>query len=153
MNDDTTTTGVVRSASRSWGIGPEIGLGLGFEICRECGIPGGAFSLSAGSSLALLLTDTHTRASSVASGAPLVRVRDEETSRVITAIHAQAGFAYAMPVAKRIRANLGVGYRIDTYLDGLTRAAFVDDVGRSLSSTRDYDFDLQGIQLSFGVVF
>ena len=153
VNDDTATTGVVSGASRSWGIGPEIGLSLGYEICRECGIPGGAFSLSAGSSLSLLLTDTHTRASSVASGAPLVSIHDEETSRVITAIHASAGFAYAMPVTERISASAGVGYQIDSYLDGLTRAAFVDDVGQSLSSTRDYDFDLQGIYLSVGAVF
>jgi hypothetical protein len=153
VNDDAGVTGEVSSASRSWGIGPELGLGLGYQICSECGIPGGRFSLSAGSSLALLLTETHTRASSVSSVAPWLRIRDEETSRVITAIHARAGIAYQMPIADQIAASLGVGYQIDTYLDGLTRAAFVDDVANSLSSTRDYDFDLQGIYLALGVVF
>lgn len=153
VNEGTATTGVVSSASRSWGIGPQIGLGLGYEICGECGIPGGSFSLAAGSSLSLLLTDTETRASSAASGAPLLRVRDEETARVITAIHAGAGFAYAIPVTERITASAGVGYQIDTYLDALTRAAFFDDVGQSLSSTRSYDFDLSGVYLSVGAVF
>ena len=153
VNEDTDVTGVASSASRSWGIGPEIGLGLDVEVCGECGIPGGALSLSAGSSLSLLLTDTHTRASSATSVAPRFSIRDEETSRVLTAIHARAGIAYEVPVADRIAASLGVGYQIDTYLDGLTRAAFVDDVGHSLSSTRDYDFDLQGIYLALGVVF
>ena len=152
VNQDTDTTGVVNLASRSWGIGPEIGLGLGFEICSACIIPG-AFSLSAGSSLALLLTDTNLRASSVASGAPVASIRDDETSRVIPAIHARAGFSYAVPVAQRVTATAGVGYQIDTYLDGLTRAAFVDDVGQALVSTRDYDFDLQGLYLAFGLVF
>ena len=151
-NTGTATTGVVRAASRSWGIGPEIGVGLGFEICHACGIPG-AFSLSAGSSLALLLADTNTRASSVASGAPLVSIRDEETSRVLPAIHARAGFSYALPIAERVAATAGVGYQIDTYLNGLTRVAFVDDVGQSLSSTHDHDFDLHGIYASVGVVF
>lgn len=152
VNTGTATTGVVSQASRSWGIGPEIGLGLGYEICSSCIVPG-AFSLSAGSSLALLLTDTNLRTSSVASGAPLVRIRDDETSRVIPAIHARAGFSYQVPVAERVVATAGVGYQIDTYLDGLTRAVFVDDVGQALVSTSDYDFDLQGIYLSFGVVF
>jgi hypothetical protein len=153
VNDDTGVTGVVSGASRSWGIGPELGLGLGYEICSECGIPGGTFTLSAGSSLALLLTETHTRASSASSVAPWLRIRDEETSRVITAIHARAGIAYEVPVTDQIAASLGVGYQIDSYLDGLTRAAFVDDVARSLSSTSEYDFDLQGIYLALGVVF
>ena len=152
VNNGTATTGVVSMASRSWGIGPEIGLGLGFQICGACGIPG-VFSLSAGSSIALLLTDTNLRASSVASGAPLASIRDDETSRVIPAIHARAGFAYSVPLAERVAATAGVGYQIDTYLNGLTRAAFVDDVGQSLASTREYDFDLQGVYLSLGVVF
>jgi hypothetical protein len=152
VNNDTATTGVVSMASRSWGIGPEIGLGLGFEICSSCGIPG-AFSLSAGSSLALLLTDTNLRASSAASGAPLVSIRDDETSRVIPAIHARAGFSYAVPLAERVAATAGVGYEIDTYLNGLTRASFVDDVGQAIVSTRDYDFDLQGVYLALGVIF
>ena len=152
VNNGTATTGVVDLASRSWGIGPEIGLGLGFEICSACIIPG-AFSLSAGSSLALLLTDTNMRASSVASGAPVASIGDDETSRVIPAIHARAGFSYAVPVAEHVAATAGVGYQIDTYLNGLTRAAFVDDVGQALVSTRDYDFDLQGIYLALGLVF
>jgi hypothetical protein len=152
VNDTAPNTGVVSAASRSWGIGPEIGLGLGFEICHACGIPG-AFSLAAGSSIALLLTDTNTRASTVSSGAPALSVRDEETSRVIPAIHARAGFTYAVPVAEHVAATASVGYQIDTYLNGLTRAAFVDDVAPSLSATHEYDFDLHGIYASFGVVF
>ena len=58
-----------------------------------------------------------------------------------------------MPVMDRVAASLGVGYQIDSYLDGLTRAAFFDDIGGSLSSTNEYDFDLQGFYLALGVVF
>jgi hypothetical protein len=152
VNTGTATTGSVSSASRSWGIGPEIGLGLGFQICGSCGIPG-VFSLSAGSSIALLLTDTNLRSSSVASGAPVVSIRDDETSRVIPAIHARGGFTYSVPVAQRVAATASVGYQIDTYLNGLTRAAFVDDIAQSLVSTHEYDFDLHGVYLALGVVF
>ncbi|MGH7336466.1 MAG: Lpg1974 family pore-forming outer membrane protein [Myxococcota bacterium] len=142
--------GKVTAASRSWGIGPEVGLGLDYEICEPWDIPG-VFSLRAGSSVGLLLSETHTRASQL--GAATFSARDDETSRVITALHARVGVGYAMPLADRIEATFGVGYQIDTHLRGLSRIEFVDDVGRSLATTDYQDFDLQGVYLSFGVVF
>lgn len=129
-----------------------MGLGLGYQIPQPFGIPGG-FTLSAGSSIGLLLSETHTRAGNALAGAPVFSVDDEETSRVLTAIHARVGVDYAVPLAHRIAATFGVGYQIDSYLNGLSRIAFVDDVARSLSSTDYYDFDLQGVYLTFGAVF
>lgn len=144
--------GSVSAASRTWGIGPELGLVLGYELREPWAIPG-AFSLRAGSSIGLLLSETHTRASNVVFGVPIVAVQDDETSRVLTAIHARVGVGYQVPLADRIAATVGVGYQIDTHLHGLTRVEFVDDVGRSLATTNYYDFDLQGVYATFGVVF
>ncbi len=144
--------GSVAAASRSWGIGPDVGLGLDYEICEPWEIPG-AFTLSAGSSIGLLLSETHTRASNVLVGAPVFALRDDDTSRVLTAIHARVGVGYAVPLADRIAATVGVGYQIDSHLRGLTRVQFVDDIGRALASTDYYDFDLQGVYAWFGVVF
>jgi len=145
--------GSVSAASRTWGIGPEVGLGLDYEICEPWDIPG-AFSLRAGSSIGLLLSETHTRAGNDRNVPALhFAVRDDEASRVITAIHARVGVGYEIPVADRIAATVGVGYQIDTHPRGLTRIEFVDDVGRSLATTDYYDFDLQGVYTSIGVVF
>ncbi len=145
--------GSVSAASRTWGIGPEVGIGLDYEICEPWDIPG-AFSVRAGSSIGLLLSETHTRAANHRDLPALhFAVEDDETSRVLTAIHARVGIGYEVPLADRIAATVGVGYQIDTHLRGLTRMEFVDDVGRGLVSTDYYDFDLQGVYLSFGVVF
>jgi hypothetical protein len=142
--------GTVTAASRSWGIGPEVGLGLDYEICEPWEIPG-AFSLRAGSSIGLLLSETHTRAGQ--RGVLPFTLQDDETSRVLTTIHARVGVGYEVPVADRIAATVGVGYQIDSHLRGLTRMEFVDDVGRGLVTTDYYDFDLQGVYATFGVVF
>jgi hypothetical protein len=144
--------GKVTAASRSWGIGPELGIELDYEIWEPWEIPG-ALSAGAQTSIGLLLSETHTRANSVLIAAPVFAVRDDETSRVLTAIHARVGVGYQVPLADRIAATVGVGYQIDTYLRGLTRIEFVDDVGRGLVSTDYYDFDLQGVYATFGVVF
>ena len=72
---------------------------------------------------------------------------------MLTVIHARVGVGYEVPLADRIAATVGVGYQIDTHLRGLTRMEFVDDVGRGLASTDYYDFDLQGVYASIGVVF
>lgn len=150
---DTSTgfVGSVAAASRTWGIGPEVGLGLDYEIAEPWDISG-AFLLRAGSSVGLLLSETDTRASEMFPGTRFA-VRDEQTSRVVTAIHARVGVGYEVPLADRIAATVGVGYQIDTHLRGLTRVGFVDDVGRSIATTDYYDFDLQGVYASFGVVF
>ena len=152
VDTDTGFVGRVVAASRTWGIGPELGLGLGYEIGEPWEIPG-ALSLRAGSSIGLLLSETNTRASEVFVGAPVFTVRDEQTSRVLTVIHARVGIGYEVPLADRIAATVGVGYQIDSHLRGLTRVQFVDDVGQSLASTDYYDFDLQGVYATFGVVF
>lgn len=145
-------TGTVSSASRSWGIGPEAGLGLSWEICHTCGIPG-AFTVNAGSSIGLLLTETNARASETLTGALQLSVRDQQTSRVLPAIHARVGLGYALALAERIGLTAGAGYQIDSYPRGLTRMAFVDDVADSLVTTDYYDFDAQGVYASLGVVF
>jgi hypothetical protein len=145
--------GRVVAASRSWGVGPEAGLALGYEVRELLGLPG-AFSLRAGSSVGLLLGETHTRA---VADRTLPRffysVRDDDTSRVLTVIHARVGMGYQLPLADRITAAFGVGYQIDTHLNGLSRIEFPDDVGRGLASTDYYNFDLQGVYASFGVSF
>jgi hypothetical protein len=145
-------TGSVSAASRTWGIGPEVGLALAYEIPEPLDVPG-TFRLQAGSSLGLLLSETNTRTSGEILGASVFGLSDDESSRVLTAIHARVGLGYLIPVSERIAAALGVGYQIDTHLNGLSRIQFVDDVGRGLATTQHDDFDLQGVYLSLGVAF
>jgi hypothetical protein len=145
-------TGTVSAASRSWGIGPEVGLGLDWEICHSCGIPG-AFTVKAGSSIGVLLSETNARAGNTLSGAPLLAVRDQQTSRVLPAIHARVGLGYAFALAERIGLTAGAGYQIDSYPRALERLTFVDDFAVSLVTTNYYDFDAQGVYASLGVVF
>jgi len=142
----------VSAASRTWGIGPEVGLGLGYELCEPWEIPG-TFALRAGTSIGLLISETNTDTSGEIIGARVFGVSDEETSRVITAIHARVGLGYQLPVTEQITAALGVGYQIDTHLNGLSRIQVVDDIGRGLATTEHDDFDLQGVYASFGVSF
>jgi hypothetical protein len=144
--------GQVSTASRSWGIGPEIGLDLGYGICHACGIPG-ALSLSGAASIGVLFSETHTRASITEFGAPRFSARDDDTSRLLPVIHARMGLAYAVPVAERVEARFELGYQLDSYLRGLARSSFVDDTAQGLSTTDYYDFDLQGVYLSFGAAF
>ena len=145
-------TGRVSNASRSWGIGPDLGLALSYAICRACGIPG-TFSLAGGAAIGVLFSETDTRAGNSLLGSQTLSVRDDQTSRLLPAIHARVGLGYEVPVTTRVRATLGVGYQLDSYLRGLARSSFVDDVARGQSTTDYYDFDLQGVFVSFGVVF
>jgi hypothetical protein len=152
VDNGTNLIGRVSAASRSSGVGPALGLGLGYELGAPWNLPG-SFSVRAGSSVGLLLSETHTRTAGVLVTAPVFGLRDDEASRVLTAIHARFGVTYELPLADRIAATIGAGYEIDTYLRGLTRVEFVDDVGKSLAKTTYDDFDLQGLYASFGVVF
>jgi hypothetical protein len=144
--------GSVSSASRTWGIGPEVGLDLAWEICHACGVPG-AFTLNAGSSVGVLLSETNGRATDTLTGAPLLAVRDEQSSRVLPAIHARVGLRYALALHDRIGLTAGAGYQIDSYQRGLKRLSFVDDVADALVTTDYYDFDAQGVYASLGLVF
>ncbi len=146
------TAGLVHGASRSWGIGPDVGIGLRYDICQACGIPG-VFSLNLGSSVGLVLGETHSRTTELITGVAPNAVRDDETSRVIPSLHARGGFSYAVPVAERVGLSVNVGYQIDSYLDGARRIAFVDDVADGLASTDSYDVSVQGLYASLGVVF
>jgi hypothetical protein len=144
--------GQIGETSRTWGIGPEVGLGLDYQILASQGWLPGDLSVDMLSSASLLISQTNTRANNVVNGTPLLDVTDDDTSRIIPAFHTRLGFTYGMPVMG-FGAALSVGYQLDTYLGALSDVTYPDDVADGLADTDTQDFDAQGLYTSLTLRF
>jgi hypothetical protein len=148
--------GQVGETSRTWGIGPQAGIGLGYELLASQGWLPGDLSVGILSSASLLISQADSRANNTADFTPgngvvdptvFLDVTDEDTSRIVPAFHTRLGFTYGMPVMG-LASSVSVGYQLDTYLGMLTQVAYPDDVGDGLATTDTEDFDTQGLYVS-----
>jgi hypothetical protein len=157
--DSAVVDGFISERSRSWGFGPELGLGLNYELWDNscCGFLPGKFSvnvLAAGSLLAgrfntdnrqftlddeLVITD-------------FVNVKDHNTTRIIPALHSRFGIAYDL-CGSWWGGGLEVGYEFNSYLRAIQRSVWLDDTADGVALTNYYNYDLQGLYVSLTVRF
>ena len=150
--DDNSILGVVNERARTWGIGPEVGVGLDYHILPDA-IPGD-LSLSLATSLAALIAQSDSHANNAISGAPtLLNVDDQDESRLVPGLHARVGLRYGGQLTEAFGGALSLGYQLDSYFDGLTRVSYPDDVGDALAETERTDFDAQGLYFAATLTF
>lgn len=150
--ETTQTLGTTSEHSKTWGIGPQLGMALGYDLFSgsEC-IPG-TFSFNVLSSTSILAGHSETSASNVLAGATILDVSDSKTWRVIPAFHLRFGVDYDFDFSC-VDASVGVGYQFSTYLRGLTRVGFPDDVADGLCYSNYYNYDLQGLYVTGSIKF
>jgi hypothetical protein len=149
---DAGTLGALDERSRTWGIGPELGVGLDYHVLPDS-IPGD-LSLNLLTSLAALVaqSDSHARAVVSGSATPLLNVDDEDQMRLVPGLHARVGFTYGLDLSG-LGAAVSLGYQLDNYFDALKTASYPDDVGDSLATTQESDFSAQGLYLTATLTF
>ena len=149
---DSGALGAVNERSRTWGIGPELGVGLDYHILPDA-IPGD-LSLNLLTSLAALVAQSDTHARNVVSGSPtpLLAVDDEDEMRLVPGLHARLGFSYGLDLSG-LGAALSLGYQLDNYFSALKSVSYPDDVGDALATTEESDFSAQGLYLTATLTF
>lgn len=147
-----TTLGEIDQRSKTWGVGPQLGIALDYELCEcTCFLPG-TLSLNVVSSGSILASETSTNERNILAGTSLLNVSDRNTWRTIPAFHSRVGLNYDVPYSC-FDINFEIGYEFSSYLRALSRVSFPDDVADGLASTNYYNFDVQGLYVSASVRF
>lgn len=149
-----TAHGSTHQKSRTWGVGPQIGLGLDYNFYEgtcNCNMTH-AFSITSLFSGSILVGRAKTNNHQVLAASNLLNISDEHTWRTIPALHARVGLNY-MVNGSWMGASVGVGYELNTYLRAVGRTQFPDDVADGLCTTNYYNFDVQGLYVSGAFTF
>lgn len=141
------TVGLFEQYSKADGIGPQIGFAFDYELYRGCGALPGVLTFNVVSSGSLLAAETRVHSFESLNEIIDLDVKNSKTWRVIPAIHARVGLNYDLQIACT-DASIGFGYDFSSYLRGLTRVGYPDDVADSLSYNNYYNFDVQGLYVS-----
>lgn len=142
-----TNAGTVNQYSKISGLGPQFGFALNYLLYKFCGCLPGTLSFNVGSSASLLMSDSKVNSSNTLDDLLLLDVSNQKSWRVIPALHANVGLSFDTNISC-YQATLKVGYEFSSYLRGLTRLSFPDDVADSLSYNNYYNFDVQGLYVS-----
>lgn len=143
----------IAQRSRTWGVGPQFGVDLYWEIYQMCGCSPGTLSVHIGSSGSILASRTDTRNFQTLQGAVLLDTHDEDTWRLLPALHAKVGLSYDTNLFSCYETSFEVGYEFNSYLRGLSRTIWPDNVADGLVYTNYYNFDVQGLYVSLAVGF
>lgn len=144
--------GIADLHSKTKGIGPQIGFSIDYELYRGDDCCPGVLSLNVVTGGSLLAADTKNSVFSTVDDDIVLDVSDSKSWRVIPALHASIGLNYDMAF-DCVDASFGIGYEFSSYLRGLSRVSFPDDVAEGLSYNNYYNFDLQGLYVSGSVKF
>ena len=152
--EGTTTT---RLKSHTWGVGPQIGLGLDYNFFqRTCGENRthvlSFTSLFSGSLLASKFKNSYYSYNSYYENEYLNDVTEKMTWRVIPALHARMGLNYLIR-GENVGFNIGAGYEFNSYIRGSSRVLFYDDGPFGNSSTQFNNFDIQGLYILGSISF
>ncbi len=160
---DYSVTGVregdISQKSRLWGVGPQLGLGIEYNFfdSRLSDTWRHAFGTTWLFSGSILMSHAHTKTNDVSqevglAATQLANVKSNKTWRTIPALHARAGLNYTAE-GPSVGFLLSVGYEFNTYVRGLTRVIFADDVADGKSFNNYYNFDVQGLYVTAGISF
>jgi major outer membrane protein len=144
--------GSVRERSRTWGVGPELGLAVDFALLQGTAESPGTLAVNVVFATSLLSAQSASRQTNQINAATILNVDDDPASRLLTALHGQIGLSYN-PVIAGLQTKFAIGYEFNSYLRGLTRISHPDDVADGEAQTQFFNFDLQGMYLSVGVSF
>lgn len=144
--------GTIDQKSRTWGVGPQFGFDLDYEITHfGCRYPS-SLSFFAGASGSILTGETKTNENNVLAGALLLNTIEKNAWRVFPAFHANVGFNYDIAICGW-DTSFQIGYEFNTYLRGLSRVEYPDDVADGLSYNSYNNYDVQGLFVSAAVRF
>lgn len=150
-----TTIGLGREKSHTWGVGPQIGFDLEYELCKYSDCCPGTLSINFCSSASLLTGQTENsifNSTATTTTTTQLDVNSRNTWRIIPALHANIGLNYDMCICG-YQGALEVGYEFNSYLRGLSRVNFPDDSADSLCANSYCNFDVQGLYVSARVSF
>lgn len=154
-----TLLGELSQKSRAWGVGPEVGFEVDYAFfeCNQGCMPG-TVSLIVKSTASLLSARSYTSIGAVTTTIPggivtiLDDLTDENTWRVIPALHARIGLGFDTNVCGW-GSSFEIGYEYSSYIRGFGRATLPDDVADGLVITQYNNYDLQGLYVSASVSF
>lgn len=160
FNEDYTYTvtgaaaGTISQRSKTWGVGPEIGLEINYSLWDNqcCNTMPGTLYINVLSSGSILAAETKTSEDNAIDGVSLLDVSGQRAHRIIPAVHARIGLAYETAFCGN-KAAIEVGYEFNSYYRGLARVTYPDDVADSLSYNNYYNFDSQGLYVTASVAF
>lgn len=149
-------TGTIREKCRTWGIGPQFGFDVNYELCKfdecDCSWLPGTLSLNVLTSGSILAGQTGTDVNNVLNNATILDVSDQKSCRVIPALHTRVGVNYDTCICGW-KTDLEVGYEFSSYYRGLARQVYADDVADGHTTTSYYNYDVQGLYVSASVSF
>jgi len=140
--------GDVNQHSRSWGVGPQLGIDGEYAICSFSDSCPGLVSLHVLSSGSLLASKIRYKTNQFTT--QFVQgdfdIVDEGTWRVVPVFHTRMGLNYTacFPCMTTV---FEIGYEFSVYFRNINSIVFADDV-RSVAFTKYTDFDLQGLYIS-----
>jgi len=137
------------NVTKTWGVGPQLGVCGDYDICKLEGSCPGVLSFNIFTSGSFLASKTSTRIGQTAS---FVDINDEASWRLITAFHTRLGFNYATRFSC-FGVSLEAGYEFNTYLRNATKLIVGDEDVFSATGINYYDFDVQGLYLSAAFIF
>ena len=141
----------VNQQSKAWGIGPQIGLGLNYELCQFSKICPGTLFLSIQTSGSILASQSNTSLRASLRD-ELQDVKDSDTWRLIPALHAHIGLNY-LTCFSCFEGEFEIGYEFNSYIRGANRTCYPDDIAESLVLNNYYNFDLHGLYIAGTVRF
>jgi len=151
-NATSSIASTVHQSSRSWGVGPQIGFEFDYALFSGSSCSPGTLSLNVLSTGSLLVGESHTTTQNTVAGVATVNIKDKKTTRIVPALHARVGLNYETTISC-LDTAFGLGYEFSSYLRGLSRSEFGDDVADGLCSTNYYNFDVQGLYINATVAF
>ena len=140
-----------RQKSKTWGIGPQVGLAVEYDLCDCSEYLPGRWSLTGLASGSLLVSESKLRNQ---QGVALTHLRavDDPAWRIVPAVHARIGLNYGTTI-QCYETNFEVGYEFNSYFRGLARSGFPNSGTTGLNPVGFYNYDLQGLYISGSMHF
>lgn len=148
-----TGLGDVRQHTRTSGVGPQIGVALGYQLF-QCGdqCNPSTLKLNVFASGSMLAGDSKSKERNDMTSFQALHTSDRTSWRVIPALHTRVGLNYSKCIS-RFNTAIEVGYEFSSYLRALSRTMYTDSFAGGPSFNRFDNVDLQGLYVAISVGF
>lgn len=147
-------TSKVKTDSKFWGVGPEVGIDADYELCRFYRVVPGALSLNFVSTASLLLGQSRDSVkisyTDETNTTNTFDVSQKKTTRVIPAIHANLNINYNFTFCG-CNALISAGYEYNTYPRACQQVVNDSYFGSGLLSNQYNTVDMQGFVGTFSL--
>lgn len=159
---------VVDERSRTWGVGPQIGLEFDYRLVEFSDNFPGTLSLNFFASSSLLVGVNQLRQIDILNGTTNTDLRSASKTILIPALHSGVSMKFETcfsgigdylfsnsiySLFSHMGLSLEVGYEFNAYFKGLTRMTFLARTVESQVIKTPYNFNLQGLYISAMVSF